>query len=151
MSNGKRNVRILVISLFIYIMLHAIAYELKDDFIIAKIIHGYFFYILFIDFFASAILYKIYYGRTILEELAPYEKDIYDEQEHKYYQNNPLDIPVLEEPLVNTMIVEEEPLDNTMIVEEVEEVEEEPSMVVEEASGDFIEEYTGEIFEKAEN
>jgi len=85
MPNGKRNVRILFISLIVYIFLHAILFELKDANIFCKIFHGYFIWILLADILLCAILYKSYYGRSILNELNPMEKDYYDEDTHRYY------------------------------------------------------------------
>ncbi len=126
LPNGKRNVRILVISLFIYIILHAIVYELRNDFLIAKLIHGYFFYILFVDFFASAILYKTYYGRTVLQELNPYENDKYDEIEHKYHQYNPMEGIVAQQHEESIKEQCGEPVEE-LVEEPVEEQYEEPA------------------------
>ena len=129
LPDGKRNVRILVISLFIYIILHAIVYELRNDFLIAKLIHGYFFYILFVDFFASAILYKTYYGRTVLQELNPYENDKYDEVEHKYHQYNPMEGVVAQQHEESIEEQDEEPIveqDEELLVEQDVEQDEEP-------------------------
>lgn len=84
--NGKRNVRIMILGLVLYILLHALAFEYKDSNLLFKTLNGYFFWFLVADIFACACLYRIYYGRSILRELDVYEKDKYDDQTHTYYQ-----------------------------------------------------------------
>lgn len=83
LPNGKRNVRIMVIALMIYIILKALAFENKDK-LLGRIINDWFMYFFVVDFLACAALYKMYYGRNIFKELTPYEEDEYDEKSHKY-------------------------------------------------------------------
>ena len=84
MTDGKRNVRILVVVMILYILLHSFSFENKDKYTMCKIIHGYFAYIVAGDFFAGAISYKIHYNRSILHEASDDDKFIFDEQTHKY-------------------------------------------------------------------
>src|SRR3990170_4755096 len=82
--DGKRNIRILCLALVLYLFLHAIAREFKDTNFFAKFVHGYFIFFIVADIFLCGIEYKMYYGRSIIKELGPYEKDIYDESTHTY-------------------------------------------------------------------
>jgi len=88
LPNGKRNVRILFLTLSIYICIHALAFEYRSKSIFCKVIYDYFWWIFLADIFICGCYYKSYYGRSMLKELDPYEKDTYDEKEHRYYQNN---------------------------------------------------------------
>ena len=88
LSNGKRNIRILFLTLSIYICIHALAFEYKSKSIICKTIYDYFWWIFLADIFICGCYYKSYYGRSMLKELDQYENDAYDEKEHRYYQNN---------------------------------------------------------------
>jgi len=54
-----------------------------------RTIRDYFYWILAADIFICACTYKIYYGRTILQELNPYETDKYDESTHTYMPTKP--------------------------------------------------------------
>jgi len=87
-SPGKRNVRILCLGLVLYLFLHALAYEFKDGNFWGKFFYGYFIYFIVADLFLCGIEYKLHYGRSIMKELNPYEKDIYDEETHTYIPNN---------------------------------------------------------------
>lgn len=84
LSNGKRNVRILIIVLCLYIIIRALSYEFKDSNLLFKILDGYFWWFLLADFFGNACNYKLYYGRNIMEELNPLNEDTYDKKTHKY-------------------------------------------------------------------
>lgn len=86
-SPGKRNVRILCLGLVLYLFLHAIAYEFKDKGFLGKFFSGYFIYFIVADLFLCGIEYKLYYGRSIMNELSPYEKDVYDDETHTYIPN----------------------------------------------------------------
>lgn len=88
LPDGKRNVRIMFMAMTIYIYLHAIAFENKDSSLFFKIIHGYFMWILAVDIFTCACVYKLYYGRSILKELNVHETDYYDEGNHRYHKKN---------------------------------------------------------------
>ena len=85
MTNGKRIARIMLIALVLYILLFAYSFEHKNDNFLFKVISGYFVYFLIADFVVNAVLYKLYYGRSILKEFKSYETDYFDEKKHKYY------------------------------------------------------------------
>jgi len=91
--NGKRNTRILFISLIVYIFLHAILFELRETNLICKMLHGYFIWIILSDILLMAVIYKLYYGRYILNELNPIEKDHHDEFTHTYHNFSAYTIP----------------------------------------------------------
>lgn len=89
LPNGKRNVRILFLTLSLYIFVHAIAWEFKDSNGFFKVINGYFFWFMACDIFVSSCVYRNYYGRSIFGELTAMmsrEKDLYDEGTHQYVQ-----------------------------------------------------------------
>jgi hypothetical protein len=94
LPDGKRNTRIMLVGLTFYLFLHALTFEYKDKNALTKMINGYFIWFIAIDVFACACIYKLYYGRTILKELSPREKDYFDKKRHKYYpvSNNAVNI-----------------------------------------------------------
>ena len=85
LPNGKRNVRIIFLALCLYIIFHSVAFEYRDRNLFFKTFYGYFWWIIMADIFVCGCTYKAYYGRSVLKELDPYEKDIYDEKSHRYY------------------------------------------------------------------
>ena len=89
LPNGKRNVRIVFMALSMYICLHALANGYHGSNFVMRTIRDYFYWILAADIFICACTYKIYYGRTILQELNPYETDKYDESTHTYMPTKP--------------------------------------------------------------
>ena len=99
LPDGKRNTRIMLIGLTFYLFLHALVYEYKDKHTLARILHGYFIWIIAIDVFACACIYRLYYGRTILKELSPREKDYFDKKRHKYYQVKDDTVHITIEPI----------------------------------------------------
>lgn len=123
--DGKRNVRILFLTLTLYLFIHSIAYEMKDKNIFAKVIHGYFVYFLLIDVVICATLYKTYYGRSILKELKPNETDAWDEKNHRYYKiethfsNNydKVNDKIIDEELSKTELANEEPVLENPVLE----------------------------------
>lgn len=88
MQKGKRNVRIFVLGSMLYVAFHGllrVMNEKNPENIYTSILYNYFWYIAIIDACAMAILYRNYYGRSILKELTrPYETDEFDEKSHKY-------------------------------------------------------------------
>ena len=88
LPDGKRNVRIMFLALTFYTFFHAFTYEYKDTNLFCKIWQGYFIWIIAVDIFSCACLYKLYYGRTILKELNPREQDYFDNKTHTYYEYN---------------------------------------------------------------
>ena len=85
LTEGQRNVRILFVGLILYLVLHSIAYSYKETSAIFKFINGYFMFIIIADIILCACLYKMYYGRSIVNELNGHETDHYDEKAHKYH------------------------------------------------------------------
>ena len=90
LPDGKRHVRILFMGLTIYIIMHALCFEYKHKNFFCKMWHGYFMWIIMADIFVCGINYKLYYGRTMIKELSPYENDIYDEAKHTYHEKKKL-------------------------------------------------------------
>lgn len=84
-SDGAINVRTIIFGGIAYILFHAWinSEQMKDYFV-----KDYFLWILLIDIFAMATTYKLYYNRSILNELKNYDNDIYVEKEHKYIKPN---------------------------------------------------------------
>jgi hypothetical protein len=83
-TNGKRNVRILWLGLVFYIILHAFTSECYNFNIGCRLVYSYFWWIIATDILLCACEYRIFYGRTILNELKEHETDVYDEKTHKY-------------------------------------------------------------------
>jgi hypothetical protein len=84
LPNGKRNVRILFLTLTLYILLHSMSFRYRDSNFLFDTFYGYFYWIFLADVFVCACNYKNYYGRSIINELAIHEKDKYDEPTHTY-------------------------------------------------------------------
>lgn len=88
LSNGKRNVRILFIAMTIYIFLHVFTRENKNNNYLCKIFQGCLPYFIIGDIFLAGVMYKLYYGRSLLNELDLREKDYYDTKTHRYYDKD---------------------------------------------------------------
>ena len=102
LSNGKRNVRILVICIFLYIVLSYLAREYTGDNIAIKMFSRNFFYFMIADIFVNAINYKIYYGRSVVHELmgTDEKKDhVYVKKRHKYYDKDAIQDVILEDEI----------------------------------------------------
>lgn len=84
-KDGSVNVRTLILGGILYIITHAIISNPNSSMYLYK---NYLLYLFLLDIFAMGIIYKQYYGRTILREMNDYDSDIYDEKEHKYYPKN---------------------------------------------------------------
>lgn len=70
---GKRNVRTFIMGTVCYILLHALLYASKVNFTpmvsaIVYTIRRYFWWIVLADAISMSIIYKLYYGRNILNE-----------------------------------------------------------------------------------
>lgn len=96
LPNGKRNVRILFVVIALYIIIHAVSYELKENYFFFKVINGYFLWIVVADIFISSCVYRLYYGRSILKEanaMINRETELYDEKSHTYkpQKTNPVE------------------------------------------------------------
>lgn len=87
LSDGKRNVRILMICLVIYIMLSYFARTYDGENTVLKMFSSTFLYFVLADVFVNAINYKRFYGRSVIHELRNTDEKkehIYDEKNHKY-------------------------------------------------------------------
>lgn len=86
-ENGKRNVRILMITMVLYMILHFLVNEYADTNTVCCFMKIYFNFILLADIFINAITYKLYYGRSVLYEMSDTdikEKHVYNDETHKY-------------------------------------------------------------------
>ena len=84
-SNGAKNVRTIIFGGICYIILHAYLYNESCPYYQFR---HYLYYLLLLDIFVMGITYKLYYGRSMLNELHENETDEYDEKRHKYIKNN---------------------------------------------------------------
>ena len=87
LSDGKRNVRILMICLVIYIMLSYFARTYEGENTVLKMFSSTLLYFVLADVFVNAINYKRFYGRSVIHELRDTDekkRHIYDEKNHKY-------------------------------------------------------------------
>ena len=86
LENGKRNVRTFICGTFCYILLHAYMFSAKNKTV--KLLRNYIWYIIMADCAAMAASYRIFYGRSILNELSTsHEKDKFDEETHKWIKD----------------------------------------------------------------
>ena len=69
LSNGKRNVRILMIVIVFYVVLSYCARTYSGDDNIMKMLSGSFWWFVAGDIFINAINYRMYYGRSVLREM----------------------------------------------------------------------------------
>jgi len=89
LPDGKRNVRILVIVMVLYMILSYAAREYSADNIVCKFIWHNLVFLILGDIFVNAITYKLYYGRSIIHEVNDTEikeKHEYDDDTHKYHE-----------------------------------------------------------------
>lgn len=92
LPDGKRNVRILVVALVLYMIMAYVAREYRENNPICKFLYDFSFALPMADLFVNAINYKLYYGRSILHEINDTDikqKHEYDEDTHKYYEKKP--------------------------------------------------------------
>ena len=83
-SNGQRNVRILFVVLVFYLIMHSITFECQKVSLVCKIIYNYFWWIVAADILLCACEYKLFYGRSLINELKDHETDVFDSTTHKY-------------------------------------------------------------------
>lgn len=93
-KDGAINTRTLILGGVFYIITHAIVSTPGNPLNLYK---HYILYFLILDAFVMGIIYKQYYGRTILKELNEYETDKFDESKHKYTQNKKISKNTTEE------------------------------------------------------
>lgn len=95
-SNGQRNVRILFLVLVFYLIIHSITFECQNTLFVCKIIYNYFWWIVAADILLCGCEYKLFYGRSLTNELKTHETDVYDPTTHKYIKRDQ-DTPALED------------------------------------------------------
>lgn len=69
LTQGKRNVRTFLFGSVLYILLHAFLYADSMNNTLFFILRRYFWYIFVADFIAVAILYKLFFGESIMHEI----------------------------------------------------------------------------------
>jgi len=86
-SDGATNVRTLILGSIFWVLFHvwANSQNMKSYFI-----KDYFWWFFLIDVFAMGIIYKLYYKRSIFNELKETDTDIYLENEHRYVKSDKL-------------------------------------------------------------
>lgn len=87
-AESKKNIFTFIIGATCYILLYVFAEYLqrKSGYLIFELFHKFFFYFVIVDAVAMAVLYKLYWGRSILNETMPNEDSNWDfkEEDHKY-------------------------------------------------------------------
>jgi hypothetical protein len=108
-STGQRNVRILFVALLFYFLLHVFARECKETSLSCQIIYDYFWWIIAADILLCGCEYRIYYGRSILNELNRIETDKFDNATHKYLDKIESTKESVEEPtkIISTELIKE--------------------------------------------
>lgn len=80
-SDGATNVRTLILGSIFWILFHVWA---NSQSMKAYFVKDYFWWFFLVDVFAMGIIYKLYYKRSIFNELKGTDTDIYLEKEHRY-------------------------------------------------------------------
>jgi hypothetical protein len=80
-TDGAVNTRTLMFGGILYILTSALINNPNSSLYFYK---AYLWYVLLLDICVMATNYKLYYGRSIINELSPYEKDLYDKENHQY-------------------------------------------------------------------
>lgn len=102
-SDGATNVRTLILGSIFWILFHvwANSQNMKGYFV-----KDYFWWFFLVDVFAMGIIYKLYYKRSIFNELKGTDTDIYIENEHRYIKPDQLNGQDIQPPLVNNILDE---------------------------------------------
>lgn len=82
-ADGAKNVRTLIYGGICYILLHAYLYNADCPYYLYR---HYIWYLFVLDALTMAVVYKNYYGRSIICEINSVEHHDYDEKTHKYAQ-----------------------------------------------------------------
>lgn len=98
-KDGAINTRTLILGGIFYIITHAIVSTPGNPLNLYK---HYILYFLILDAFVMGIIYKQYYGRTILKELNEYETDKFDESKHKYTPKKKTNQNITEEESIDS-------------------------------------------------
>ena len=91
-TEGATNVKTLMFGGILYILTHAYLWTPGNPFYFYK---EYLWYIILLDCSVMGYTYKHYFGRTILDELDPREKEKYDydENTHTYTRKETKEVP----------------------------------------------------------
>lgn len=95
-SESKKNSFTFIIGgtfyVLLYVFLEYISKNTGNLFI--ELLHKFFLYFIIIDILTMAILYKTYFGRSILKEIDPFAESewTYDKEEHKYKRNKDISV-----------------------------------------------------------
>ena len=91
-TEGATNVKTLMFGGILYILAHAYLWTPGNPFYFYK---EYLWYIILLDCSVMGYTYKHYFGRTILDELDPREKEKYDydENTHTYTRKETKEVP----------------------------------------------------------
>lgn len=111
-EDGSVNVRTLILGGIMYIITHAIISNPNSSMYLYK---NYLLYFFLLDVFAMGIIYKKYYGRSILKEMNEYDTDIYDEKNHKYLPSKPQHIDNHDKEITAELISEDNKTSTTTI------------------------------------
>ncbi len=110
-SESKKNIFTFIIGGTLYVLLYVfLEYLIKmTNNIFIELLHKFFLFFVIIDVIAMAVLYKLYWGRSILNEGIPNEDSnwVFDEEKHKYDKRKNLEVDEL-----RTFIDKSQQLDN---------------------------------------
>lgn len=84
-TDGALNVRTIMFGGIAYILFHAFvnSTQMKDYFF-----KDYFWWLMLLDIFVMGIIYRLYYKRSMFNEIKQYDSDIYIEDKHIYIPEN---------------------------------------------------------------
>ena len=110
-NESKKNIFTFIIGGTLYVLLYVfLEYLVKmTKIIFIEMLHKFFLYFVIIDAIAMATLYKLYWGRSILNEGVPNEDSnwVFDEDKHKYNKRQNL-----EEDELRNFVKKSQKLDN---------------------------------------
>ncbi len=94
-KESKKNCLTFIVGATIYILLYVLAEYLqrKTGYLVFELFHKFFFYFVIIDAITMAVLYKLYWGRSILNEIIPNENSnwVFKDDDHKYVKRENLE------------------------------------------------------------
>lgn len=92
-NESKKNCLTLIVGGTLYVILYVLLeYLYKKTYnIFFDLMHKFFFYFVIVDAITMAVLYKLYWGRSIINEITPSEDKWHlDEENHKYKSHETL-------------------------------------------------------------
>ncbi len=119
---GTVNTRTLIMGGICYILMSAFLSTPNNP---LNFYRHYLWYFLVLDFCVMAVHYKLYFGRTILKELKPYEDDKYNEEIHRYKKKNNKEInkKVIQENVKSTeKVIQEKVIQENVSLKSTEKV-----------------------------